>query len=312
MESAQYHVGAKLKEKDLKRIVAAVQPVMLPGERLTAVYEATRMRPMTIGVAVTSDRLLPIKFDSVREPIPGDDIVDVRVEKGTKLTIATSAGDQLSWTVYAEDAESMRQAVLAIAGRSSAVTAAHDAAQAHAAAEAAKVIGKPGDKVLQEVRANCRPGESPEFVVGAFESGLAAFTDRCMIVFKKSGFFSGMFATTFFYTDITAVESQGGFLDGSIEVLSASHPNSGPGSVNSVEVPIDVWEQARPHVDRMRELIAAAKRPVVQVQAVQASGPAFDLAAEIERVAQLHRSGVLDDDEFRAAKQALIARSAGG
>ena len=58
------------------------------------------------------------------------------------------------------------------------------------------------------------------------------------------------------------------------------------------------YEKARPYIERMRELIAAAKRP--------SSAPSGDIASQLERLAQLKASGALSEDEFESAKRRLL------
>jgi len=46
--------------------------------------------------------------------------------------------------------------------------------------------------------------------------------------------------------------------------------------------------------------------PLVQYAAPVEQGPAPDLTAQLQQLAQLHESGVLSDEEFAAAKQKLL------
>jgi hypothetical protein len=72
-----------------------------------------------------------------------------------------------------------------------------------------------------------------------------------------------------------------------------------------------LYEQARPQIDRLQQMVAEAKRPVVQVPSPAVPpAPTTDLAAELQRLGDLHSQGILDAEEFKAAKQAAIARSA--
>jgi len=75
-------------------------------------------------------------------------------------------------------------------------------------------------------------------------------------------------------------------------------------------------EQALPLVNQLRAKVAEAKRPTVVVQPAPAlPAPPAALAAhrgelveELSRLGSLHQQGLLTDDEFRAAKQTVIAR----
>ena len=50
-----------------------------------------------------------------------------------------------------------------------------------------------------------------------------------------------------------------------------------------------------------------APPPLVQYAAPVEQGPAPDLTAQLQQLAQLHESGVLSDEEFAVAKQKLLA-----
>lgn len=45
-----------------------------------------------------------------------------------------------------------------------------------------------------------------------------------------------------------------------------------------------------------------------QAQAQAASAPKVDITAELQKLAQLHQSGVLSDAEFATAKQKLLSQ----
>jgi Short C-terminal domain len=51
----------------------------------------------------------------------------------------------------------------------------------------------------------------------------------------------------------------------------------------------------------------AAPPPPVQYAAPVEQAPAPDLTAQLQQLAQLHESGVLNDEEFAVAKQKLLA-----
>ena len=184
------------------------------------------------------------------------------------------------------------------------------------------VIGKVGKKQMQEIEAACREGETPEFIIGGGMAGsLAAFSDRCLIV-KKGGLTSFMASATgggrtghFAYSDIVSIEYNSGWTSGALEIHTAAHNAAQSGGYWRVSrskddsrspwelpnvLPLNKgeYEKARPYIERMRELIAAAKRPH--------SGPTVDLASQIERLAQLKASGALSEDEFESAKRSLL------
>jgi hypothetical protein len=64
----------------------------------------------------------------------------------------------------------------------------------------------------------------------------------------------------------------------------------------------------KPHLDRLREFIAEAKR---QSAAHDTAASAASLARELGELAELHQAGALTADEFAEAKTRLLARGRG-
>lgn len=192
------------------------------------------------------------------------------------------------------------------------------------------IIGRIGQKTLAEIQRSCRDGERPRFIVAEGQAGaLAAFDDRCMIVKKgaltslMAGSLGGGRVTTFMYGEITGIEYNSGFVNGVLEILTASYQGSAnkdfwrgthrsrnanandPWTLsNCLPLSKPLYEQARDRIDELKRLIADAKRPVVNVAAPAPSQG--NLATQIAELAELHRSGALDDAEFAQAKRTLL------
>jgi hypothetical protein len=194
------------------------------------------------------------------------------------------------------------------------------------------VIGRAGKKLLGETLKSCRANERPLFIVAEGQAGgLVAFEDRCMIIKKgaltgwMAGSVGGGRVTTFMYTDITGLEYNSGWINGVLEILTPSYQGTAnkdfwrgsskgrnkdsndPWTLsNTLPLTKPTYEQARSKLDMMRELIAEAKRPN-QASTAPAQPAASSLADEIQALAELHRNGVLDDDEFKSAKAKLLS-----
>lgn len=152
-------------------------------------------------------------------------------------------------------------------------------------------------------------------LLGCFNQALIALEDRLLIV--KSGFMAGALGgartVTFHYQDITAIEMVTGVLTGVIEIGTPSyklsterdwwstHPDRDPAKANNC-LPIfkEAVKQYQPYVERLRQLIRAAKAPAVQ------AAPPAGLTTELEKLASLHESGVLTDEEYSRAKERLL------
>ncbi len=65
-------------------------------------------------------------------------------------------------------------------------------------------------------------------------------------------------------------------------------------------------EQAQVNEQAQQAYAATQPPPQPEAPAPAAGAPADDTTAELERLAQLHQSGALTDDEFAAAKSKLL------
>jgi hypothetical protein len=65
-------------------------------------------------------------------------------------------------------------------------------------------------------------------------------------------------------------------------------------------------EQAQVNEQAQQAYTATQPPPQPEAPAPAAAAPADDTTAELERLAQLHQSGALTDDEFAAAKSKLL------
>jgi hypothetical protein len=290
----------------------------------------------TVGFQITAEEAwrlagkLPLKLTSSSWPVQVEITLYAPSEDTTTLDVVGNIGGL--GPIQERHLKNRLSELLAVIQQEAGVEVAgpEEAAPATSAQSVAKdgVVGRVGKKALEEIIRTCRPGEQPEFIIGSGMGGaLAAFSDRCLIV-KKGGMTSFMAGstgggrtTTFHYVDVMAVEYNSGWVNGTLEILTPSHDagrasdywkvSSGSGSGSSgwelpnvLPLPKREYEIARPHIDRLRQLIADAKRP--QAPAAQAAPPATDLASQLTRLRELHADGALDDDEFQAAKRGVL------
>lgn len=197
------------------------------------------------------------------------------------------------------------------------------------------------DKWWEDIDRHSRPNELPWFIINAGSGGrLVAFEDRLLI--SKTGGMTSFMAgslgggreTTFPYAEITNIEYNGGFVNGVLEVLTPSYQGSGnhvfwrstnksrtqasddPYTLsNCLPLGKPTYREAQPTLNELQQRIMEYKRPQVVVHERPASTPVSEantagvgLADELERLADMHLRGLLDDDEFKAAKAAAIAR----
>lgn len=189
---------------------------------------------------------------------------------------------------------------------------------------------------------HCHDGEEPWFILTSFGTGcMACFEDRLMVI--KAGNTQGLMAgtlfgsrsTTFYYSDINAIEFNKQVFGSVLEVLTASYQgtnnhdfwrgstrsrnaNSGDPYTLSNTLPIanSEYTAARAEMSELRRRIAAAKQTTVNVSLPAAPPPAptelpsgDDLVSKLTRLAELKDAGVLSDEEFAAAKAQLFSGS---
>ncbi|WP_232718784.1 SHOCT domain-containing protein [Gordonia metallireducens] len=194
------------------------------------------------------------------------------------------------------------------------------------------------DKWWDAIARHSHDNEMPWFIINGGSAGrLVAFEDRLLI--SKTGGMTSFMAgslgggreTIFPYAEITNIEFNGGFATGVLEVLTPSYQGTGnhdywrssnkgrnkahddPWTLsNCLPIAKALYQEAQPLLNEMQRKIADAKRPQVIVQHAPApttvSESSGGLAHELERLADMHQRGLLDADEFKAAKMAAIAK----
>ncbi|PZU02172.1 MAG: hypothetical protein DI630_09340 [Gordonia sp. (in: high G+C Gram-positive bacteria)] len=197
------------------------------------------------------------------------------------------------------------------------------------------VFGTPmNDKAWDAIHSHSGNEELPWFVINGGPAGvLATFEDRLLI--SKSGFMAGAFGggrvTTFPYRDITNIEYNSGMMNGVLEVLTPSYQgtanhdywrssNKGRNKAhddpwtlsNCLPLPKAVYKTAQPKLNELQRKIINSKQATVVVHhsPVEQAAPTGGLAEEIRKLANLHAQGLIDAEEFKAAKQAAIAKFA--
>lgn len=177
--------------------------------------------------------------------------------------------------------------------------------------------------VQKSIIANSPNGQSPWLVVTCGGSGaLAAYETELIIL--KVGAISGLLAgatgggrvTHFPYRQITTIEYNSGFAFGVLEVLTASYSgatnkdfwNIAPSNRGETDphqqnntLPLDksTFKKITPHLNKIRELIEKTHRG-------NSPMPTGGISEELEKLSELHKKGILSDDEFAQAKKRVI------
>lgn len=189
------------------------------------------------------------------------------------------------------------------------------------------------------IKANISLDEKPLFIItepGSTWSGAIIGMNERLILIKSgvmgglmSGSLGGARVATFYYRDITGIEFNAGFVNGVVEILTASYSGAAnkdfwKGTLSSRNADAnDPWTQsntlplsklgyanAKRYFDMIRKSLAEAKAPVQQVihTPVSQSVPAANVLDQLERLSKLHDAGVVTADEFATKKAELLAR----
>ena len=198
-----------------------------------------------------------------------------------------------------------------------------------------KIVGskftqKASDAILRQSQ-----NDEPWFILVSFGGGgvLAAFDDRLTIIKTgaltsfMAGSLGGERAATFFFRDVTGLEYNSGFMNGVLEVLTASYngtanrdywrgrdksrnaDSNDPFTLsNTLPLSKDEYKNALDNIKELRQRIARSKEQVVIAPSSQKlpSSNTASLGDELMKLAELHKAGILSDDEFQSAKKRML------
>lgn len=205
------------------------------------------------------------------------------------------------------------------------------------------VIGKLSLRASAAIVRLCHEAESPWLIVTSSGGAgvLVGFDDRAAIVKTgvltsfMAGSLGGERSASFHFADITGIEYNSGFLNGVLEILTPSYSGTAshdfwrgaaqkrnaaaadPWTLsNALPLQKSEYNSALPHINHLRSRIAESKSrgvamAVPMVEHMAGIPPETSLSHEIERLAELHQTGLLSDEEFASAKAAAIARFSG-
>ena len=175
----------------------------------------------------------------------------------------------------------------------------------------------------KNIKLNSPNGKAPWLVITSGSDGALAAFDSELIILKigaLTGFMAGATGggrvTHFPYRQITTIEYNSGFLHGVLEVLTASYSgdinkdfwnfnksNRGQNDPrqqnNTLPLSKITFNQITGQLSKIRDLI----------EKTHTGNPTENfggLGDEIEKLSELHKKGILTDDEFKEAKKRII------
>jgi len=174
-------------------------------------------------------------------------------------------------------------------------------------------------RVQRAARKHMNEGEPVLFCLrGDLSHSLIAFEDRVLVV--KPGIMAGTafgaLTATFFYTDITGLELNTGLLTAVIEISTPSYQATARrswvqvGSLNDHDR--DPYRVSnciplfRPSLKKYEPYVAQLREKIRQAKSTPGAPAPRGVGSELEKLANLHASGALSDEEFSRAKSALL------
>jgi len=176
------------------------------------------------------------------------------------------------------------------------------------------------EKIKKIVQENINQSEKILFcLVGSSNQSLIALNKRLLVI--KTGFIAGVTfgsrITSFHYKDITGIEINTGLISGVIEINTPSYQGTkekdwwsmdrdrDPFKVsNCIPIAKGNLKEYQPYLEKLREKIQKAK--ITSTINSQTNFGSKDIGSQLEKLASLHSSGELSDEEFEQAKRKLL------
>lgn len=337
-------IGQGLNSKSSTEILLQLKAILPSGESVIALYSASKLKPLLMAIAITDSRLITIgtqDFSGVYKIVDeftGDAIKSssaekIRFDKRSKLFITNENNESVRIAdIKNDDVDSILELLGKVDGNPDRLSIYVKPKPEPVTKQPVIYNAPPEDKwqklvtgtvnkaSLEEVKKQCRGDEMPEFIAGEWGGGvLVAFQDRCVIIKKGIGTsllassLGGGRVSTFDYSSITGIEYNSGILQGVLEILTPSYHGHASNSVwakrgasnnafeqsNTLPWTRTFYDQVRDQIDWIKQRIGEAKKSSVVSNGV---------GDELTKLSELHKQGILTDEEFTHAKQKLLGK----
>ncbi|WP_207843009.1 SHOCT domain-containing protein [Williamsia soli] len=330
-----YVCPPRVKVKTAARWANALAPLLYPGEQIWAFARVTRFKPTTEGIAITNQRVLGfmsialatkhIVFSaSAREIIKFDTPINLG---SRKLVVTTRYGDVDFGSVRNDEVGFVRHYIEYLLEATAEVPSPAASAPLPVlnTGEPAptnlslRLHGAPiDDRDKKLIVDHSGPVEEPWLIIHSGGSGfLAAFEDRLLVSTDIASTQGGVRTTTVFsFVSIKTIEYIPGDVNDVIAVLTWGRRDDADLS-NRLEMPKKLRDGALQNLHELRRRVSNLDGPPVSMwkpplppRVVAAPPPGSGLVTELQKLADLHAQGLIDDDEFKEAKRAVIAAHA--
>ncbi|WP_353114990.1 DUF2510 domain-containing protein [Microbacterium sp.] len=338
-------------QKKREKMTAEASRYLFPGENVLYQGNGGTWRPLANDLVVTDLRVFSFGVNGIGISVETQDLIAAEADanRGAVTLTDTSGIPKVFSSISPKDVADVHTAVEAArasdpspeargAVRAAAIRDAEELRLADLTIRerwpATMIYGDVSRKSETAIRALCARDEAPWLVIapGFAQGVLAAFDDRLAII--KTGAMTSLMAgslggersTTFYFADVNAIEYNSGFMNGVLEVLTASYQGTAnkdfwrgtdqsrnadsndPYTLsNTLPMAKVVYRECAPQIQELRARISGAKRPAPVVISAPAAAVAPGLGDQLEKLAALRAAGALTEEEFMAAKARLMA-----
>lgn len=344
------HFTVKWKADKAAKKAAVAEAALLPGEDVWFLGVCNNMKPLANEIALTALRVVALQDREIKFAARYGDIESLTTDekKGTVAVVRRDGNSMLFKMVPKDDLAAiahyyqfglttpplpqlMEVATSAEVGDAAAAERINAAKQSDWPQTIVK--GKLSRKASEAILRQCQGEEQPWLILTSSGGAgtLTAFDDRLAII-KTGGLTSfmagslgGERSATFNFPDVTGIEYNSGFVNGVLEVLTASYSGTANkdfwrGSARSRNADSnDPWTLSNclpltkseynaylTEINQLKSRVSKAKQVSIQVVTSQVAPASLGLAEQFEKLGSLHAAGVLSDEEFAAAKARLL------
>ena len=338
-------LGVKITPRQYEEVITPLKNLLVEGEEVLFMGITSNLRPFFKFLVISNERIMGVAHpdkDVIKRELPHSKLKAAGLGTGIMdnncLIVESTDLQRTNFGVLkSEDSEFVLALLKDLYGRQSNPNYENLRSEkiklAIRSQSEIPIIGrKPNEKSMKVVMEHCHGDEIPKFIIstGLGTGVFVAFEDRCMIIkigaitsFMAGSLFGGR-VSTFLYGEITGIEYNSGWINGVLEVLTASYEgtknkdfwkgtlksrnadSNDPWTLSNC-LPLDrtTYGQAQNHLNELRKLITDSKKPTVVINNTASSSGG--IAEELKELANLREQGILSEEEFIAAKSKIIS-----
>ncbi|PXW31301.1 UNVERIFIED_CONTAM: hypothetical protein DES50_10567 [Williamsia faeni] len=339
-----YVCPPKLKLKTAARWAKELAPLLYIGEEIWAFARVAQNKPTTDGIAITNQRVIGfwslasganfvVFTASAREILKVDSPIHMR---SPRLVATTAHGEVDFGSIRADEVGFVWHYVSHLLSATANIPSPSDVAVPPADVvpmsnsqpssvqqrSRSRVFGGPIDeRGWKSIRDNSGPDEEPWLIVHNYGGRLiAAFDDRILVsnIYPSSNLVDSPANATFTFLAIKRIEFiQGQRSDDLVVQTWGRHDAHDNDQLNRLSLPTGLRDIMLQNLHELRRRISDFDKPPVSLwkppmaPRVVEPSTGSGLASELKKLADLFSQGLIDADEFKEAKRAIIAAHSG-